>query len=438
MVFDFFRKRAEEGLDQLSNLATSAQEGNLGQGLKEAAQYTSETNSAFSDGLVKSRNKLLYDLDSLVNNEDFMDNLEDILLQADIGLKTADDVMEEIKDLKEESTDYFSRDDLRSILRGKLLENLELSEKNSSRALQFAPPGELTVIFVMGANGMGKTTSIGKLANRLRVEGNQKVMLAACDTFRAAAVDQLELWAQRANVTCFSPEIQGDSGFQTNAVKPSTILYGALEKAIDEGYDTLIVDTAGRLSNNDALTQELIKMKKVIQKRLSTERDKDNKPIPNMNVPQETLIVIDAAQGRVALDSTKQWNQDVGLTGLVLTKLDGSAKGGSVVAVSREVGLPVKLIGVGEKIDDLRDFEPQPFVDGLLGIGTGSKKDEGKDLENRLKAMRKARDDRAKQKPKTPEIMEEVPKEPITTPNTAGVSRKPNRKKAGKKKKKKR
>lgn len=200
---------------------------------------------------------------------------------------------------------------------------------------------------------MGKTTTIGKLAHRLKTEADQKVLLAACDTFRAGAVAQLEQWADRAEVDCFSPT--------ENTNGPSAVLYGALDKAIKEEYDVLLVDTSGRLSNNDALTAELVKMKRVIQKRMSTKFDDKVKPVPNFNVPHETLLVIDAAQGRMALDSAKQWDKELGLTGLILTKLDGSAKGGSVVAVSRELGLPVKLVGVGEGMKDLRDVRSNLF-----------------------------------------------------------------------------
>lgn len=173
------------------------------------------------------------------------------------------------------------------------------------------------------------------------------MLMAACDTFRAGAVDQLQQWADRAEVDMYGP---------SDTVKtPAAVLYGALDKAIIENYDTLLVDTSGRLSNNDALTAELVKMKKVIQKRLSEENDTEGKPVMNMNVPHECLLVLDAAQGRMALDSARVWDKELGLSGLILTKLDGSARGGSVVAVSRELNLPVKLIGVGEGIDDLRD-----------------------------------------------------------------------------------
>ncbi len=310
-----------------------------------------------------------------------MDQLEDTLLQADLGMATTDDVLEEARYLRSESTEIFGRDEIKALLRGKLLEALGASARGSSEymrvqkragkdiaadeeeadnsnsfALKFASEDDakpiaakkqLTVHFIMGANGMGKTTTIGKLAHRLKSEAGQKVLLAACDTFRAGAVAQLERWGERAEVDCFSPNES------TNG--PSAVLYGALDKAISEEYDVLLVDTSGRLSNNDALTAELVKMKRVIQKRMSTAFDEQVKPVPNLQVPHETLLVIDAAQGRMALDSAKQWNKELGLSGLILTKLDGSAKGGSVVAVSRELGLPVKLVGVGEGIDDLRD-----------------------------------------------------------------------------------
>ena len=342
MVFDFFKKAQEDATEQFT---------------------------AFADGLAKSRNQFLYNLEDSLggSNKNLMDQLEDTLLQADLGMATTDDVLKEARFLREESTDIFTKDDIKALLRGKLLEALgstrvvagkesvdENGDENENRfALKFANNesngiDKLTIHFIMGANGMGKTTTIGKLAHRLKTETNQKVLLAACDTFRAGAVAQLEQWASRAEVDCFSPNET------TNG--PSAVLYGALDKAIAENYDILLVDTSGRLSNNDALTAELAKMKKVIQKRMSVDRDiENNKPLPNLNVPHETLLVIDAAQGRMALDSAKQWDKEVGLTGLILTKLDGSAKGGSVVAVSRELGLPVKLVGVGEGMEDLKD-----------------------------------------------------------------------------------
>ena len=359
MVFDFFRDRTKEGFDQLQNLGSMAARGQLTQGLQNVATYTQQTNQAFAMGLAKSRNRLLNDIEALftgISTEDMIEELEDILLQADIGALTAEEIVQEVKSLREDSTTRLSQEDLKSIMRGKLIEALNVGP---SSAIRFQPlPDESdinapklhmpTVLFIMGANGMGKTTTIGKLAHRLRTEGNQTVLLAACDTFRAGAVEQLQMWADRANVTMVGPTREG--------MKPSSVLFEALSQGISDKVDTVIVDTSGRLSNNDALTQELVKMKKVIQTRFSLETDPTtNKPIPNLNVPHETLLVIDAAQGRMALDSAKVWDDSIGLTGLILTKLDGSARGGSVVAVSRDLRLPVKLIGVGEGINDLRD-----------------------------------------------------------------------------------
>jgi fused signal recognition particle receptor len=346
-VFDFFKQRSKEGLDQLSNLAEASRTGQLGKGLLDAATYTQTTNRAFAQGLAKSRNRFLQNLETLFTGtspEDIIEELEDVLLMADLGTATTEDIVEEVKSLRDDSSQLLRRDDLMSIMRGKLIEALP----TDGSAIQFSKDeSKPTVLLIMGANGMGKTTTIGKLAHRLRTEGNQTVLLAACDTFRAGAVEQLELWAERAEVDLVGPDEQ--------AKVPSSILHKALSKAMAEKYDTLLVDTSGRLSNNYALTDDLIRMKRVIQKLMSVENDDNGKPILNDQVPHETLLVLDAAQGRMALDSAKVWNEEVGLTGLILTKLDGSARGGSVVAVSRDLGLPVKLIGVGEGIEDLRD-----------------------------------------------------------------------------------
>jgi len=421
MVFDFFQKRTAEGVEQIQKLSESIAAGELSKGLTDAAAYTSQTNAAFADGLARSRNRLLYDLEGW--NGDILEELMDVLLRADIGMDISESVIEEVRTLREGSTEIIGKGEVRGILRGKLLESLDAAGPHTANstddgtaggedefnqaAIRFSEDESIpTVIFVMGANGMGKTTTIGKLASRLATEGSQKVLLAACDTFRAGAVDQLEMWANRADVACYGPNEQQKS--------PSAVLYGALDMAMAApadgsgglAYDTVIVDTSGRLSNNDALTEELVKMKRVIQKRLSVSSTADQitgkkTAVPNADTPHETLLVIDAAQGRMALDSAKAWNEALGgISGLVLTKLDGSAKGGSVVAVSRELGLPIKLIGVGEKIDDLRDFEAEKFVDSLLGIGSAggntssSSTKEDKAMEARLKKLGKDRDER--------------------------------------------
>ena len=373
MVFDFFKQRSEEGIEQLSKLTDAASKGNLAQGLADAASYTEVSNKAFAEGLAMSRTRFLSNFDGLFGAskadtlEELLEDLQDVLLQADLGVATSEDIVNEVKSLTEANSqaeggkkvELLSREDLMSVMRGVLIETLDFSPADSeadedsksspnsitgASAIRFSPKDSKipTILFVMGANGMGKTTTIGKLANRLRVEGNQKVLLAACDTFRAGAVDQLQMWADRAEVDLLGPSPMGTS-------TPTSIAIEACQKAMDEGYDTVLIDTAGRLSNNWELNEELVKMKAKIQETLGDEGEK------NADVPHEALLVLDAAQGRMALDSARVWNKEIGLTGLVLTKLDGTARGGSVVAISKDLNLPVKLIGVGEGIDDLRD-----------------------------------------------------------------------------------
>jgi len=429
MVFDFFKQRSSEGIEQLSKLSDAASRGNLGQGLADVASYTQVTNEAFAEGLAMSRNRFLGNLDGLFGAskadtlEELLEDLEDVLLQADLGVATSEDIINEVKSLSENNsekdgkkTELLSREDLMSVMRGVLIETLNIENNTGSdteatkvdnvrddsdsdaatspspnsitgaSAIRFASKESKlpTILFVMGANGMGKTTTIGKLANRLRVEGDQKVLMAACDTFRAGAVDQLQMWADRAEVDLLGPSPTGTS-------TPTSIAAAACEKAMVEGYDTVLIDTAGRLSNNWELNEELVRMKTAIQETLCVNGGDGEK---NPDVPHEALLVLDAAQGRIALDSAQVWNKEIGLTGLVLTKLDGTARGGSVVAISKDLNLPVKLIGVGEGIDDLRDFEGEKFVDGLLGIGSAggqSSGAEGAQLASRLEAMRKER-----------------------------------------------
>ncbi|KAL7577548.1 hypothetical protein ACA910_015079 [Epithemia clementina (nom. ined.)] len=400
MVFDFVRARSIEGFDQLGNLGDKFKRGQLGQGLLDIAAYTAKTNQAFAQGLARSRARLRESLESFFTSkasleDDMLEELVDVLVQADLGIATAEDIVAEVKSLRrqQDSTNgRLTREDLKSIMRGKLIESFQETQQESG-SIQFSTvENQPTVLFIMGANGMGKTTTIGKLAHRLRTELNQTVLLAACDTFRAGAVDQLQQWADRANADLVGP-LQKDA-----KTSPSTVLYAALDKAMSEKYDTVLVDTSGRLSNNVQLTQELAKMKRVIQKQLSVEKDSDNQPVLNLAVPHETLLVLEAAQGRMALDSAKVWNEEIGLTGLILTKLDGTARGGSIVSISRDLKLPVKLVGVGEGIEDLRDFNPVAFVDGLLGVGVaggGKSADEGATLAARLEAMRNERDARA-------------------------------------------
>eukprot|EP00533_Pseudo-nitzschia_delicatissima_P000068 CAMPEP_0116108428 /NCGR_PEP_ID=MMETSP0327-20121206/16780_1 /TAXON_ID=44447 /ORGANISM="Pseudo-nitzschia delicatissima, Strain B596" /LENGTH=517 /DNA_ID=CAMNT_0003601339 /DNA_START=13 /DNA_END=1566 /DNA_ORIENTATION=+ len=462
MVFDFFKQRSEEGIEQLSKLTDAASKGNLAQGLADAASYTEVSNKAFAEGLAMSRTRFLSNFDGLFGAskadtlEELLEDLQDVLLQADLGVATSEDIVNEVKSLTEangqaeggKKVELLSREDLMSVMRGVLIETLDFSPADSeaeasgeadedsesspnsitgASAIRFSPKDSKipTILFVMGANGMGKTTTIGKLANRLRVEGNQRVLLAACDTFRAGAVDQLQMWADRAEVDLLGPSPMGTS-------TPTSIAAEACQKAMDEGYDTVLIDTAGRLSNNWELNEELVRMKAKIQETLGDEGE------TNTDVPHEALLVLDAAQGRMALDSARVWNKEIGLTGLVLTKLDGTARGGSVVAISKDLNLPVKLIGVGEGIDDLRDFEGENFVDGLLGIGSAGGQASGTDgaeLASRLEALRK---ERAKRTP-VASVTKAAPEEakPRTfnhvAPQGTRASKRSNRRKKAKK-----
>eukprot|EP00968_Pinguiococcus_pyrenoidosus_P001544 scaffold69_cov248-Pinguiococcus_pyrenoidosus.AAC.38 len=303
------------------------------------------------------------------------------------------DVLDDVRALAKDAPEALDGDAIKGLLRERLVDTLDKAG-DRSLALTEDPP---TVFFVMGANGMGKTTTIGKLAHRLANEGGQRVLLAAADTFRAAAVDQLEMWAQRADVDIVVPE-EGQK-------KPFPVVAKAIDKARDEGYDTVIVDTSGRLANNYNLNEELRGIKDTIKEKIPT-------------APHETLLVVDAALGRNAVDQVRAglseasssrregrariWQDEVGLTGMVVTKLDGTARGGFVISTVRELKLPVKLVGVGEGIDDLRDFDAPAFVDALLGYQEG----DAEALQQRLDATRqKAEARRAEKKRQTEEAL---------------------------------
>ncbi len=357
MVFDFLRDRTQEGLQQVQNIASKTLEGKLGEALSDSAEYIRERNkidaenfAKISEGLAKSRERLLSGITGAFDEKDVsfekrMESLEEVLVQADIGAATS---MQIINDLRQYAkTNEVTADDILPVLRERLVQALTPPEGQGG--LNFCNvENEPTVLFVIGANGMGKTTTIGKIAARLQNEANQTVLLGACDTFRAAAVDQLAEWANRANVTIVKPE-DGEKD-------PVPVVERTIIKGKEEGYDVVIIDTSGRLSNNFELIQQLQDMKAVIQKQL-----------PDNNAPHETLLVVDGSVGRNAVDQASAWRKYVGVSGLVVTKLDGTARGGFVVSVVRDQKLPVKFIGVGEKIDDLRDFEPDTFVDALLG-----------------------------------------------------------------------
>ena len=362
MVFDFLRKRSEEGLAQIQNIASKAAEGKLGEALQETGEYVRARNKIDAENLVKltnglsrSRDRLLSAIsgaiaDGEVDLDARLRTLEEVLLQADIGSSTTSTILADLRSYAK-TNQLMEMDDILPVLRARLIEALTPREVSpgvvTPSGIIYAPTGP-TVIFVIGANGMGKTTTIGKIAGRLRNEGNLTVLLGACDTFRAAAVEQLGEWALRANVSIEVPTPEERGG------NPVPVVSRSIKRAISENFDVVIIDTSGRLSNNFELTQQLQDMKAAIVKEIPS-------------APHETLLVVDGSLGRNAVEQAAAWRKYVGVTGLAITKLDGTARGGFVVSVVRDLGLPVKFIGVGEKIDDLRDFEPRVFVDALLG-----------------------------------------------------------------------
>jgi fused signal recognition particle receptor len=269
---------------------------------------------------------------------DALDELEAILLSADLGTATTADVLERLR-LKVSRREIADRDALKRQLQEELLEILRSAPQ---RAVD-APPGEPEVVMVVGVNGTGKTTSIGKLAYEMRREG-KSVVLCAADTFRAAAIDQLEVWGKRTGTEVIKTKPGGD---------PAAVIFDGLQSAKARKIDYVIIDTAGRLHTKSNLMQELEKMRRTAAKVVPT-------------APHETLLVMDATTGQNGLQQARQFTQAAGVTGIILTKLDGTAKGGVVVAISKELGLPVRFVGVGEKAGDLMPFDPEAFVQGLF------------------------------------------------------------------------
>ena len=266
------------------------------------------------------------------------ENLEDTLLQADFGPRVTDEVLEAVHAIADSSA-TLDTDDLRRIL-GEVLEE-RLEKFDPTLSLQ-SEPGQPAVVLVVGVNGVGKTTTIGKLAKFITTRG-KRVLVGAADTFRAAAVDQLATWADRAGVDITTPQQDGQD--------PAAVAVQTVERAIADGHEIVIIDTAGRLHTKSGLMDELAKIKRVVEKTV---------PI------SEVLLVLDATTGQNGLNQAEAFLAQAGVTGLVLTKLDGSARGGFVFAVQELTGIPVKLVGQGEGIDDLTGFTPHVFVRQLL------------------------------------------------------------------------
>ncbi len=301
----------------------------------------------YDRGLEKSRKTFGDKLNALFANfrsvdEEFFDELEETLIEADVGFETAVRISDELK----EEVKLRNAKDKQAVSQAiieKLVALYEAEGKREENALHFAPAGPTVFLFV-GVNGVGKTTTIGKLAHRFKNEG-KKVLLAAADTFRAGAIEQLVEWGgKRVDVAVVHKKEGSD---------PAAVVFDAVQRAKEEDYDVLLVDTAGRLQNKVNLMNELAKIARVITRELP-------------DAPQEVLLALDATTGQNALTQAKQFKEVTNVTGIVLTKLDGTARGGIVLAIRNELHLPVKLVGLGEQMDDLRDFEPEEFVYGLF------------------------------------------------------------------------
>ena len=292
-------------------------------------------------GLSNTKNSFDEKINNVFSNfrkvdEELLEELEEVLIMSDIGMDTSINIVDKLRQRikKEKITD---EEEVKIVLREEM--SKILSEVDNSLHLETP----LSVILVVGVNGVGKTTSIGKIANKL-VKDNKKVVVAAADTFRAAAVEQLEIWTKRANCIIVKKEEGAD---------PASVVYDSIKKAKEEKADVLICDTAGRLHNKQYLMDELSKINRVIDKELP-------------ECSKEVLLVIDATTGQNAISQVKAFKETVDITGLVLTKLDGTAKGGVVIGIVDENKIPVKFIGIGEQIDDMEKFESNDFVKAII------------------------------------------------------------------------
>lgn len=306
-----------------------------------------QSTEKYKEGLEKTRTGFTSKINDLVAkyrkvDEDFFEELEEVLLQADVGFET---VLELMDDLRYEVQRKNVRDtsNVQSVISEKLVEIYQAGEAELNE-INFADG--LTVILMVGVNGVGKTTTIGKLAHRLKNEG-KTVMLAAGDTFRAGAIEQLDVWGERVGVDVIKQAAGSD---------PAAVMYDAVRSAKSRGVDVLICDTAGRLQNKVNLMNELQKVHRVI-----------SREVPG--APHEVLLALDATTGQNAMIQAQMFKEVTEVTGIVLTKLDGTAKGGIVLAIRNKLKIPVKFVGLGEKLDDLQPFDPQKYVYGLFAEG---------------------------------------------------------------------
>jgi len=295
--------------------------------------------------LGKTRQGLLDRLDSLFLgrkeiDDALLDELEEILITSDLGVNTTLELLDAAR-RQVRRNELSDPQALKTVLREKILEFLRKSDQPAELVMPEQGP---FVIMVVGVNGVGKTTTIGKVANKFKQSG-QSVLLIAADTFRAAAIDQLKIWGERVGVDVVAREPGSD---------PSSVVFDGLARGMSQGVDVIIIDTAGRLHTSVNLMEELRKIRRVIGKKLA-------------GAPHEVLLVIDATTGQNGIAQAKMFHEAVGVSGLTLTKLDGTAKGGIVANICRELAIPVRFIGIGEQMEDLRDFDAEEFVDALFG-----------------------------------------------------------------------
>lgn len=312
---------------------------------EKITKQTESVTEKFKDGLSKTRNNFSEKVNDLVSryrkvDEDFFEELEEILIGADVGFDT---VMTLIDELKKEVKKKNIQDpkEVQDVIIEKLVAIYESGEQSSTELN--IQENELTVILFVGVNGVGKTTTIGKLASKFKNEG-KKVLMAAGDTFRAGAIEQLEVWGERVGVDVIKQSAGSD---------PAAVMFDAIQAAKSRKVDILLCDTAGRLQNKVNLMKELEKVKRVIEREIS-------------GAPHEVLLVLDATTGQNAMVQAKTFKEATNVTGIVLTKLDGTAKGGIVLAIRNELDIPVKFVGLGEKMDDLQVFDAEKYVYGLF------------------------------------------------------------------------
>ncbi|MEO8074613.1 MAG: signal recognition particle-docking protein FtsY [Acidobacteriota bacterium] len=341
----FWRRKKDEDKFSISTLGLDKSMEEL-KAQEEAVER--EVRVRFSKAIEKTRHSINNKLDTIFENrkqidEAFLDELEEMLISTDIGVATTLQILDAVRKgvSRQEISDLPA---LKAAMKNELLKILHNSEnKGVADETKYDLAIKPYVLMVVGVNGVGKTTTIGKLAQRIKMEGNG-VLICAADTFRAAASDQLEIWAERAGV----PIIQ-----QKQGTDPAAVLFDSLKAAKARNADVLIVDTAGRLHNKSNLMAELEKMKRIAGREVE-------------QAPHETLLVIDAITGQNGLEQARQFLKVADVTGIVLTKLDGTAKGGIAVAIAKELNLPIRYVGIGEQVDDLMVFDAESYVNGLF------------------------------------------------------------------------